>query len=153
VAGGLATSIASSTPERSLAGNETILVIDDEDTVRQAAKSALESYGYKVVAATNGKEGVRLFQEMAGEIDAVLLDMTMPVMSGEEALARLKDIQSDIPVVLSSGYEEADATRRFTGKGLAGFIQKPYAAASLAEKMKTALEYQAAARCRARGAN
>ena len=148
-----AASIAPATSEKSLAGNETILVIDDEDTVRQAAKSALESYGYKVVAAANGKEGVHLFLELAGEIDAVLLDMTMPVMSGEEALARLKDIQADIPVVLSSGYEEADATRSFTGKGLAGFIQKPYAAASLAEKMKMALEYRAAARCRARGAN
>jgi PAS domain S-box-containing protein len=153
VAGGSAASIAPSTPERSLAGDETILVIDDEETVRQAAKSALESYGYKVVAAANGKEGVRIFEEMAGEIDAVLLDMTMPVMSGEEALARLKDIWPDIPVVLSSGYEEADATRRFTGKGLAGFIQKPYAAAGLVEKMKTALESPTAARCRARRAD
>jgi len=148
-----AASIVSSASEKSLAGDETILVIDDEDTVRQAAKSALESYGYKVVVATNGKEGVRIFQEFAGQIDAVLLDMTMPVMSGEEALARLRSLQSDIPVVLSSGYEEADATRRFTGKGLAGFIQKPYAAAGLAEKMKIALEFQAAARCRARGAD
>ncbi len=148
VSSGLAASILPSTPEMSLAGVETILVIDDEDTVRQAARSALESYGYRVVAAANGKEGVRLFQELAGEIDAVLLDMTMPVMSGEEALARLKDIRPDIPVVLSSGYEEADATRRFTGKGLAGFIQKPYAAAGLAEKMKIALESPAAARCR-----
>jgi CheY-like chemotaxis protein len=149
----LAASIVPSSQEKSLAGDETILVIDDEDTVRQAATSALESYGYKVVAAANGKEGVRLFQELAGQIDAVLLDMTMPVMSGEEALARLKDIQSDIPVVLSSGYNEADATRRFTGKGLAGFIQKPYAAAGLAEKIRIALEFRAAARCRARGAD
>jgi len=148
-----AASIVPSSQEKSLAGDETILVIDDEDTVRQAAKSALESYGYRVVVATNGKEGVRLFQELAGQIDAVLLDMTMPVMSGEEALARLKDIQTDIPVVLSSGYNEADATRRFTGKGLAGFIQKPYAAGGLAEKIKIALELRAAARCRARGAS
>ena len=153
VAGGAAASMVPSSQEKSLAGDETILVIDDEDTVRQAAKSALESYGYKVVVATNGREGVRLFQELAGQIDAVLLDMTMPVMSGEEALARLKDLQSDIPVVLSSGYNEADATRRFTGKGLAGFIQKPYAAAGLAEKIKIALELRAAARCRARGAS
>jgi CheY-like chemotaxis protein len=142
---GPAASIVQSAPERSLAGDETILVIDDEDTVRQAAKSALESYGYKVVVAANGKEAVDLFQELAGKIDAVLLDMTMPVMSGEEALARLKSIQSDIPVVLSSGYNEADATRRFTGKKLAGFIQKPYTAASLAEKMKIALEINATA--------
>jgi CheY-like chemotaxis protein len=140
-------------PERNLIGHETILVIDDEAAVRQTAKSALESYGYRVVVAANGKEGVTLFHERGEEISAVLLDMTMPVMSGEEALARLRSIQSDIPVVLSSGYEEADATRRFTGKGLAGFIQKPYAAAGLAEKMKIALEFHAAARCRARGAD
>ena len=148
-----AASVVESAPERSLAGDETILVIDDEDTVRQAAKSALESYGYKVIVATNGREGVRLFQELAGEIDVVLLDMTMPVMSGEEALRRLKSIQPDIPVVLSSGYEEADATRRFTGKGLAGFIQKPYAAVGLAEKIKVALEFHTSARCRARRAD
>ena len=153
ITAGAAASIVPSASEKSLAGDETILVIDDEDTVRQAAKSALESFGYKVVVAGNGEEGVRLFQDLAGEVDAVLLDMTMPVMSGEEALARLKDIQSDIPVVLSSGYNEADATRRFTGKGLAGFIQKPYAATGLAEKMKIALEFRASERSRARGAN
>ena len=75
------------------------------------AKSALENYGYKVVLAANGKEGVDLFQELVGQIDAVLLDMTMPVMSGEEALAGLKNIRSDVPVVLSSGYE-VKLTRR-----------------------------------------
>ena len=126
--------------ERNLTGHETILVIDDEAAVRQTAKSALESYGYRVVVAANGKEGVTLFHERGKEIAAVLLDMTMPVMSGEEALVRLKSIREDIPVVLSSGYNEADATRRFTGKGLAGFVQKPYTAACLAEKMKIVFE-------------
>jgi len=58
----------------------------------------------------------------------------------EEALVRLKSVRPDVRVVLSSGYDEADATRRFTGKGLAGFVQKPYTAASLAETMKSALE-------------
>ena len=126
-------------------GNEsgrarTILVIDDEDAVRQTAKSALESYGYTVIVAVNGKEGVNLFRELGHAIDAVLLDVTMPVMSGEEALVRLKSIREDIPVVLSSGFNEDDATRRFTGKGLAGFVQKPYTAARLAETMKIALD-------------
>jgi len=108
--------------------------------VRQTAKSALESYGYRVIVASNGKEGVRIFEERGSEIAAVLLDMTMPVMSGEEALVRLKSMRPDIRIVLSSGYNEADATRRFTGKGLAGFVQKPYTAACLAETMKIALE-------------
>lgn len=129
-----------SSPEKSLAGQGTILVIDDEDAVRQTAKSALESYGYNVVVAENGKEGVDLFYALNDEVAAVLLDMTMPVMSGEEALMRLKSVRRGVPVVLSSGYDEAEATRRFTGKGLAGFIQKPYTAAGLAEKMKMVLE-------------
>jgi PAS domain S-box-containing protein len=126
--------------QTNLEGYATILVIDDEDAVRQTAKSALESYGYRVVIAANGQEGVNLFHELGHEIDAVLLDVTMPVMSGEEALVRLKCIREDLPVVLSSGYNEDDATRRFTGKGLAGFVQKPYTAARLAEIMKIAIE-------------
>ncbi len=126
--------------ETNLEGNATILVIDDEEAVRQTAKSALESYGYTVVVAANGREGVKLFLDLGHEIHAVLLDVTMPVMSGEETLVRLESIRADIPVVLSSGFNEDDATRRFTGKGLAGFVQKPYTAARLAEKIKMVLE-------------
>ena len=137
---GPAARIERSSREKGLAGHGTILVIDDEEAVRQTAKSALESYGYHVVVAQNGKEGVDLFSELGDEVAAVLLDMTMPVMSGEEALMRLKRIRRNVPVVLSSGYDEAEATRLFTGKGLAGFVQKPYTAAGLAEKMKVVLE-------------
>jgi len=129
-----------SSRDKSLAGHGTILVIDDEETVRQTAKAALESYGYNVVVADNGKQGVDLFCELGDEVAAVLLDMTMPVMSGEEALMRLKSFRQGVPVVLSSGYDEAEATRLFTGKGLAGFVQKPYTASCLAEKMKNVLE-------------
>jgi len=123
-----------------LVGHGTILVIDDEESVRQAATTALENYGYKVVVADNGKEGIELFQKLNSEISLVLLDMTMPVMSGEEALVRLQKIRPAVPVVLSSGYNEAEATRSFTGKGLAGFVQKPYTAAQLAEEVQNALQ-------------
>jgi nitrogen-specific signal transduction histidine kinase/CheY-like chemotaxis protein len=132
--------VHTASPQRQFAGYGTILVVDDEDAVRQTAKSALQSYGYRVVLAQNGEEGVNLFRELRDEISVVLLDMTMPVMSGEEAFTRIKRIREDIRVVLSSGYDETEATRRFTGKGLAGFVQKPYTAAGLAAKMKRALE-------------
>jgi PAS domain S-box-containing protein len=125
---------------KKLAGTGTILVIDDEEAVRQTAKAALESYGYTVAAAENGKEGIEMFRILKSEISAILLDMTMPVMSGEEALLHLKTIRPDVAVVLSSGYDEAEATRRFTGKGLAGFIQKPYTAARLAEIVNLAIQ-------------
>lgn len=122
-----------------LAKHELILVVDDEEIIRRAAKSMLEHYDYTVVVAENGKEGIELFQVLAEQVSAVLLDMTMPVMSGEEAFRRMKAIKPNVKVILSSGYNEMEAIRRFTGKGIAGFIQKPYSAAALAEKVRTVL--------------
>ena len=119
--------------------DEVILVIDDEEIIRRTAKAMLERHGYTVVVAENGKEGVELFQVLAEKVSAVLLDMTMPVMNGEEAFSRMKAIKPGVKVILSSGYNEVEAIRRFTGKGLAGFIQKPYSSMALAEKMGSVL--------------
>jgi CheY-like chemotaxis protein len=121
------------------ARHELIRVVDDEDIIRRTAKSVLEHYGYRVVLAANGKEGVDLFQVLTEKVSAVLLDMTMPFMNGEEALRHLKEINPAIKVILSSGYNEVEAIRRFSGKGLAGFIQKPYSAVTLAEKIRSIL--------------
>lgn len=114
----------------------TVLVVDDEPLVRSSARMALERYGYLVLTAENGQRGVDLFEQYASDIVAVVLDLTMPVVSGEEALRRLRSIQSDIPVILSSGYNEDEAVRRFEGLGLAGFLQKPYTAARLVEAVQ-----------------
>ena len=119
-----------------LGGHGTVLVVDDEPIVRKIAATSLKRYGYTVVTGENGQEGVDRFREMHKEAVIVILDMTMPVMSGEEALDHMRQIDPDIPVVLSSGYNEVEAIRRFAGKGLAGFIQKPYTAAALAEKVQ-----------------
>jgi len=83
---------------------------------------------------------VALYRRHAGQIDLVLLDMTMPQMGGEEAFGELRRIRSDVRVILSSGYSKQDATNRFAGKGLAGFIQKPYRSAKLLAKVREALE-------------
>jgi len=121
---------------RDLSGQGTILVIDDEPVVRSMVKRALEHYGYNVLLAEDGERGLEVFRQAADHIQCVVLDMTMPVMSGEETLSRLRVLCSDIPVILSSGFNEAEAMRRFEGKGLAGFIQKPYTTPTLAEKIK-----------------
>jgi PAS domain S-box-containing protein len=118
----------------------TILVVDDEPVVRRTAKSMLERFGYSVVMAENGKEGVELFRVLADKIAVVLLDMTMPVMSGEETFRELRALRPTVRVILSSGYNEVEAVRRFTGKGLAGFLQKPYSASALAEKVRSVIE-------------
>ncbi len=115
------------------------MVVDDEEIIRRTAKLMLEHYGYAVVVAQNGQECVDLYQVLADKVAAILLDMTMPVMNGEEAFRILKTMQPNVRVLLSSGYNEVEAVRRFTGKGIAGFIQKPYSSAGLAEKLKSIL--------------
>jgi PAS domain S-box-containing protein len=125
--------------EQNLFGSGTVLVIDDEELVRKMTKTALELYGYNVVLAENGKEGVDLFGVLKDKIAVVVLDLTMPIMSGEETFRKLRTERPDIKVVLSSGYNEVEAVRRFVGKGLAGFIQKPYTAERLAQKIRSVL--------------
>jgi CheY-like chemotaxis protein len=120
--------------------SEIVLVIDDEDIIRRTAKSMLERYGYTVVLAEDGKEGVELFKVLAEKIAVVLLDMTMPVMNGEETYRRLKAVKPDVRVILSSGYNEVEAIHRFAGKGLNGFMQKPYSAAALIQKIASVLQ-------------
>jgi len=122
-----------------LSGRGMVLVVDDEPVVRKIATTSLERYGYTVVTAENGREGVERFRELHSQLSIVILDMTMPVMSGEEALQQMRVTNPQVPIVLSSGYNEAEAVGRFAGKGLAGFLQKPYTASALAQKVQTIL--------------
>ena len=123
-----------------LRGTGTVLVADDEAFVRRAAKGALERQGYRVLLAENGREAVDLLRGHGAEISLVLLDLTMPVLGGEEALRELRRVRPDVKIVLSSGFNEAEAIQRFAGERLSGFIQKPYSAGQLAEKVKAILE-------------
>jgi CheY-like chemotaxis protein len=127
-----------------LRGTETVLVVDDEDIVRQTAANALGRYGYTVRTARDGAEAVEILARELGRTDLVLLDLTMPVMAGEEALMNMRAIAPHIKVLLSSGFNEVESVRRFIGKGLAGFIQKPYAAMDLARRIREALDKPAA---------
>lgn len=104
----------------------TVLVVDDEPAVRAFARSALEFGGYRVIEAADGLDGVETFRVLAGEIDLVLLDLTMPRMNGEEALTEMRKLRPGTPVVLTSGYNQVEATRRLVGRGSVEFIQKPY---------------------------
>jgi PAS domain S-box-containing protein len=130
-------------PAQELRGQGTVLIIDDEDIVLRTGKVALERYGYRVLTAANGLEALEVFREASAEVSLVLLDMTMPVMGGEETLAELTRIRKDVRVIVSSGYNELEAVRRFSGTGVAAFIQKPYTSAQLAGKVKQVLEGRA----------
>ena len=121
-------------------GTGTILVVDDEESVRAVAQSILERFGFNVLTAVDGHEGVEVFRRHSEEIVAVLLDMTMPKMGGEAAFREIRRVRPDARVILSSGYDEQEATRRFVGKGLAGFIHKPYRPNELIAKLRGVLE-------------
>ena len=86
------------------------------------------------------RRGGRLSPPGPPRFDAVLLDLTMPAMGGDQALQEIHAIRSDIPVMLSSGFSEVEAVHRFADRGLAGFLQKPYTASALARKIKQAID-------------
>jgi CheY-like chemotaxis protein len=123
----------------SFQGAGLILVVDDDDGVRRAARMILEIFGFDVIEARDGREALRVFAPRAADVVVVLLDMTMPEMGGEETFRELRRIREDVPVILSSGYNEVEATRRFTSKGLAGFLQKPFTSKELGEKLSAAI--------------
>jgi len=118
----------------------TILVVDDEDDVRLAAQMILEDTGYQVLCAHDGLSGLDLFRQHQHDIRAVLLDLTMPPMNGEELFSEIQRIRRDVPVVLSSGYSEEEAVQQFSGKPFNAFIQKPYQIETLVEILKHALD-------------
>lgn len=121
----------------------TVLVVDDEETIRSVAKKMLTRAGFSVITAADGKEGVDILRDKPDEIDVALLDMTMPRMDGVTALMEMKRIRPGLKVVLSSGYTEQDAASRFAGKGIVSFIQKPYTSDMLLEKIGEALARRA----------
>jgi PAS domain S-box-containing protein len=123
------------TEGKDLRGSGTVLIADDEETVCAVGKQMLEHMGFSVLAAPDGREALKVFREHADEIVCVLLDLTMPHMDGEEAFREMRRLQPGVTVILCSGYNEQDATQRFAGKGLSGFIQKPYNMAALREKL------------------
>ena len=120
-------------------GQGTILVVDDEQSVNRTAEKILQKAGFSVITAYNGREGIERYRERQSEIVAVLLDMSMPELNCEETFRQLRAIDGGVCVVLSSGFNEQEATLRFTGRGLAGFLQKPYRASELIEIMRSVL--------------
>lgn len=117
-----------------------VLVVDDEAAALKPTKRSLEMVGFTVLTAVDGKDAVKIFRKYNKDIKLVILDLTMPHINGEEANDEIKMINSEVPVILTSGYSEKIATERFAGKGLAGFIQKPYRTVSLLQKIKNILE-------------
>lgn len=123
-------------------GSGTILLVDDESSIRISGKKMLESFGYSVHLAINGKDAIKYFQDHHAEISLILLDMIMPDMSGVETYHELQKIQKDCKVIVVSGYCREDELMYLKNQGLKGFIQKPYRKDELGIKIKKVLEDQ-----------
>jgi two-component system cell cycle sensor histidine kinase/response regulator CckA len=120
-------------------GSGTVLVVDDEPMVRDVAKAILQRLGLDVVLAGTGDEAVERYAADPDTIDLVLLDLTMPGLSSAETFRQLRQIRPDAAVVLMSGYSEEEASGRFVGKGLAGFIEKPFSTQELVDAIRGVL--------------
>ena len=138
-AAGKAVSHEAVSGNQDLRGEARVLVVDDEEIVRRAARMTLERYGYSVMLAENGQQALELVRQSPLAFDVVLLDLTMPVLSGEDTLREIRKVRPTLPVILSSGFNEVEALRRFQGKALNGFVQKPYTAVTLAQRVKAVL--------------
>jgi two-component system, cell cycle sensor histidine kinase and response regulator CckA len=112
-------------------GEGTILLADDEASLRALGARMLERLGFEVVTASDGREAVEIYAARRGEISVVILDLTMPYLNGAEAFATLLRMDPGVRVILASGYAHEDVAARFAGTGLAGVLQKPYALAQV----------------------
>jgi PAS domain S-box-containing protein len=108
-----------------------VLIADDEETVRSTSRRLIERAGFSVILATNGREAIDQYDAHAGDVVAIFLDLTMPVLGGDAALEELMRREPPPRVVLTSGFSEEETAARFVGKDLAGYLQKPYRAADL----------------------
>jgi PAS domain S-box-containing protein len=127
-------------PEQDLSGSGVILVVDDEEVVRRTAHALLEAHGYTAVVAATGHLALDLLTRSRMLVRAVVLDVSMPEMDGESTLQRVRALWPEIPVIMTSGYTEAEVTRRFQDSGVVSFLQKPYTAAELAGTVAAALK-------------
>jgi PAS domain S-box-containing protein len=104
-----------------------ILLVDDEELARNVGRRVLEKAGYDVLTAEDGVEALEVFGDTDTAICCIILDLTMPRMGGEQTYEKIRELDAEVPIILSSGYTEQEITERFRGKGgVAGFIHKPY---------------------------
>lgn len=118
----------------------TILVVDDEEPVRKVTRRALLQCGFAVLLAEDGRQAIEMFQQHRAEIAAVLLDLTMPLMAGDEVYRELRTLSPDVPILLSSGYAPENFAGRLPDDADQFFIQKPYEKAQLMQRLRAVME-------------
>jgi DNA-binding response OmpR family regulator len=120
----------------------TVLIVEDNMIVLKLTRTILEKAGFDVLTATDGIAAVESFRQHAPAITAVVIDLGLPLLSGQEVLAQMQGIRPDVPVILSSGYPEKEALGHFASMGRLQFIQKPYKPKHLLAKLEDLVSCQ-----------
>jgi PAS domain S-box-containing protein len=126
--------------EEAPGGSETVLVVDDERSLRDISSQVLESHGYRVLTAASGEEALEVYRQQAGEVDLVLLDLIMPGMGGNKALQAILALNPSARVVIASGYSANGHVKVALEGGAAGFLAKPYPGSELLRAVRRALD-------------
>jgi CheY-like chemotaxis protein len=120
-------------------GKGTVLVVDDDPNVRAVTSRMVEASGFEVLQAVDGRHAVEVFREKKESISAVVLDLTMPNLNGDEAFEQMQEIQPDVKVLLVSGFSESSKSSRLINKGLSAFLQKPFKPEELKQQLRSML--------------
>ncbi|MER3522778.1 MAG: hypothetical protein C4326_01585 [Ignavibacteria bacterium] len=126
--------------EQIVGGTEKLLIIEDEEMLRDLVTVLLEEKGYTILAAEDGKRGVELYEEHRDTIAAVITDMGLPIMSGEEVFHRIRAVNPQAKIILASGFVEPDVKADLMGRGVGGFIQKPYTVNEIVRVVREVLD-------------
>ncbi len=121
-------------------GTETILIVDDHETIWDFLIEALQMLGYSVLLAENGEDAVHIYRDNPGQIGLVLLDMIMPKMGGHQAFYQLKALDSNVKVLLSSGFVSEDEVHDLLQQGACGFLPKPLRIPQIARAIRDVLD-------------
>ena len=119
-----------------LSGMETILLVDDEETISDVVEKALTLTGYKVLLARGGEEALEVYRNNRNRIDLVVLDMIMPGMNGKKVFDQLREMDPGVSIILSTGYSMDGEASHLMTRGCSGFIQKPFGIKELSQKIR-----------------
>jgi two-component system, cell cycle sensor histidine kinase and response regulator CckA len=121
-------------------GRGTLLVVDDESSIRKVLVTTLEHFGFQVDEAENGLHALELFEPQPDRYAAVLLDLTMPVMNGEEAFRRMHTLHPTVKILLMSGFNRQSLAKNFSDNSLSGYLQKPFEISVLIAELRKVLD-------------
>ncbi len=129
-------------------GTPAILLVEDEDEVREVTKRILERSGYTVLTAANGKDALKLYEEKRDKISLVILDLIMPEMGGQECLEELHRIDPDLKIMVTSGYPLHGPTKEAIASAACGYVGKPYSMKEILRQVREVLNCELSGKCK-----